>query len=75
MRQEGRQRWLGLDYRVNIYFLKEWKKTLTSRICLAPENYRLVLVLGRTKDIMELNGKPVQVSNVQWSKVMMEGIV
>lgn len=48
---------------------------LTSGVCLAPEYYRLVLVLGSSKDIVEFNSKSVEMSNVQWSKIMMERIV
>jgi hypothetical protein len=49
--------------------------SLTPSICLAPENNRLVLVFGRTENIMELDSKPIEMTDVQWSEVVVEGIV
>jgi hypothetical protein len=50
-------------------------QVLTPRISLTPEYNWSVLVFWRTQNIMELHSKAVQVSNVQWSKIVMEGIV
>jgi hypothetical protein len=48
---------------------------LTSRISGAPEHNGPILVPLRTQDIVELNGKAVQVTNVQRAKVMVKGVV
>jgi hypothetical protein len=48
---------------------------LTPRIGLAPKNHRPVLVFRRPEDIMELYSEAVQVSDVQWPKIMVESIV
>ena len=42
---------------------------------MAPEDYGTVLILLGAEDIVELDGKAVQMANVQRAKVMMEGIV
>jgi hypothetical protein len=51
------------------------KIELTAGISFAVEDNRPCLVLGRSKDIMELDGEAVEVSDVQWSEVMVESIV
>ena len=48
---------------------------LTPRVGGAPEHNWTVLVLFGPKDVVELDGEPVKVSNVQRAKVMMESIV
>jgi hypothetical protein len=48
---------------------------LTPRIRLAPEYNWSALVLWGTEDIMELDGKSVQVPNVQWSEIVVECVV
>jgi hypothetical protein len=52
-----------------------YTEVLTPRISLTPEYNWSVLIFGRTQNIVELYSKAVQVSNVQWSKIMMERIV
>lgn len=47
----------------------------TAGISFAVENNRPRLVLSRSKDIMELDGEAVEVSDVQWSEVVVESIV
>lgn len=47
----------------------------TAGISFAIENHRPRLVLSRSKDIMELDGETVEVSDVQWSEVVVESIV
>lgn len=48
---------------------------LTSRIGSAPKDDRAVLVLLGTEDLVELKGEPVQVTDVEWAKVMVEVVV
>lgn len=47
----------------------------TSWVGGTPENNGAVLVFLRTKDVVEVNSKSVEVANVQRAKVMVEGIV
>lgn len=47
----------------------------TARVCPAPENNRSVLVLLRPENLVELQRKTVEVSNVKRAKVVVEGIV
>lgn len=54
---------------------RDARMTLTSGISGAPKHYRAVLVLLSTKDVVEANGKAVQVANVQRAKVVVKGIV
>ncbi len=48
---------------------------LTSRIGSAPEHNWPILVLFRAEDLMEVDGKSVEVANVKWAKVVVEGVV
>lgn len=48
---------------------------LTSGVSSAPENNWAVLVFLSTKDVVELDGKAVKVSDVQRAKVVVECIV
>lgn len=47
----------------------------TAGISFAVENHRPRLVLRRSKNIMELDGEAVEMSDVQWSEVVVESIV
>lgn len=48
---------------------------LTSRIGSAPKDDGAVFVLLGTEDLMKLKGEPVQVTDVEWAKVMVEVVV
>lgn len=48
---------------------------LTSRIGSAPKDDGAVLVLLGTEDLVKLEGKPIQVTDVEWAKVMVEVVV
>lgn len=48
---------------------------LTSGIGSTPEDDRTVFVLLGTENLMELEGKAVQVTDVEWAKVMVEVVV
>lgn len=45
------------------------------RICSTPEDDSSVIVRWIAKDFVEDNGKSVQMTNMQWAEVCMEGIV
>lgn len=47
----------------------------TARISSAPENNGPVLVLLRSEDLVELQRKAVEMSNVKRAKVVVEGVV
>ena len=47
----------------------------TPGISLAIEDYRTVAVGWVTKNLMEKHGKPVEVTNVEWAEISVEGIV
>lgn len=47
----------------------------TTRIRGAPEDNGPILVLGRSEDIVEVEGKAVQVADVERAKVVVEGVV
>lgn len=49
--------------------------TLTSRISVTPEYHGSVLVVGVSKHFVKLNGKAVQMTDVERAKVGVEGIV
>lgn len=42
---------------------------------MAPEDYDLAVILRIAKDLVKLNGKSIQMPDVQGTKVRMEGIV
>lgn len=47
----------------------------TSRVCAAPENYSPLLVGGIAEHFVELHSEAVQVTDVERTKVSVEGIV
>lgn len=47
----------------------------TPRVWFAVEDHGAVTVLGITKNLMEVDSKSIQVSNVEWTKIRMEGVV
>lgn len=49
--------------------------TLTPWIGPAPEDYRAVLILLGTQNLMKLERKPVQVADVERAEVMVEVVV
>jgi len=51
------------------------KQKHTPGVSLAPKDNGPVLILLRGKDFVEVQGKPVEVSNVQRAKVVVEGVV
>ena len=51
------------------------RSVLTPRVGTAPEDYWAVLVCGVSQHLVQLHGEPVEVANVKWAKVAMEGIV
>ena len=46
-----------------------------SRVRLTPEHDSAVLVRRVSEDLVQANGKAVQVSNVQWAKIRVEAVV
>lgn len=54
---------------------EEGENELTSRVRLAPEHNQPVLILLGAQDLVELDGKPVQVPDVQRPKVVVEGVI
>ena len=48
---------------------------LTPRICVAPEYNRSVFVVGMAQYIVQEHGESVQVADMQWTKVGVEGII
>jgi len=51
------------------------KNAHTSRVCVAPEDYRSVLVRRIAQNLVQLHGEAVQVANVQRAEVAVESIV
>ena len=49
--------------------------TRTPRVGVAPEDDGSVLVLWVAENLMQQDGKSVEVANVQWTKVGVEGVV
>jgi hypothetical protein len=47
----------------------------TPRICSAPEYNCSVVVGWVAEDVMEVNSKPVEMTDVQWTEIGVEGIV
>lgn len=58
------QRLLGLCSMLAMYFRADLPAERTPRISFTPKYNRFVFVFGRAKDIMELNGKAVEMSNM-----------
>lgn len=48
---------------------------LTPRVRTAPEDYCAVLVRRVAQHLVQLYSKTVQVANVEWAEVAMEGVV
>lgn len=48
---------------------------LTPRVGAAPEHNGPVFVVWVAQDLVQLNGETVEVANVEWAEVGVEGIV
>ena len=52
-----------------------WWSVLTPRVGAAPEDDSAVLVGWVSQNLMQLHSESVEVTNVQWAKVAVEGVV
>jgi hypothetical protein len=71
---EYKQRLRDLGMLMGAQKRQRWS-VLTPRVGAAPEDDCAVLIGGIAENFMQLNSEAVEVTNVQWAKVTVEGVV